>query len=107
MAAPDVVLRVGNSNEMLETFCFDKRIMQAAIHQKSHDFRVKFSLKFSVTIVFNWCHLMVVLLHFDCQGCPLGHHPGPVVGTDCSRSDCLKQNVRKFVHVSFKKRYAN
>ena len=54
MAAPDVVLRVGNSNEMLETFCFDERIVQVAIHQKNHDFQVKFSLNFRVTIVFNW-----------------------------------------------------
>jgi hypothetical protein len=38
MAASDVVLEVGNSNEMLETFCFDERIMQVCIDQKSHDF---------------------------------------------------------------------
>jgi hypothetical protein len=54
MAAPDVVLRVGNRKEMLETFCFDKRIMQVSINQKSHDFQVKVPLIFRVTIVFNW-----------------------------------------------------
>ncbi len=57
-----VVLRVGNSNEMPETFCFDERIMEVAIDQKSHDFQVKFFLNVTVRIVFNRRTLLLLVL---------------------------------------------